>query len=325
MTKNTKPAPTPKSITIEFATQVRAAFGQGSQAYGLDPKEIAQDYIEFRSDRGGQGTLKEWLENLFAAEKLRAEQAISGAKKESRQRVTTEKHDELNGIRSRIRALNLDAAGAPEEEIQAAAEAAPASEGPAAPRRGAKKATAKSAGKPNGKKSGKKSANKSEPETQTPPVETVTAAEPETPAAEPVAAGPVAVPQTAEQQAPKVGDPGLATEDDFTNPAHPRLSDYRYYALIDDRQRVVGRGFLAKVDDAKRRTWFALRNDEQTALWKSSNWAYRQIDFPVYQKLTLEYLTSNSWPAFSSLKQQTPPVSENQAPAVAEAPAENAA
>ena len=102
--------------------------------------------------------------------------------------------------------------------------------------------------------------------------------------------------------APKVGDPGLATEADFTNPTHPRLSDYRYYALLDNKNRIVGRGFLARVDKDARRTWFALRNEEQTKLWESSKWAIREISIERYQELTLEYLKSERWPEIKSTR-----------------------
>jgi hypothetical protein len=102
--------------------------------------------------------------------------------------------------------------------------------------------------------------------------------------------------------APKVGDVNLATEADFTSPAHPRLSDYRYYALVDNKNRIVGRGFLARVDKDPRRTWFALRNEEQTALWETSKWAIREIAFERFQELTLEYLTTEGWPEFKSTR-----------------------
>jgi hypothetical protein len=110
-------------------------------------------------------------------------------------------------------------------------------------------------------------------------------------------------PQPAQQVAagaapPKVGDLKLATEADFTSPSNPRLSDYRYYVLLDNQNRVVGRGFLARVDKDPRRTWFALRNEEQTALWESSKWAIREIAFERYQELTLEYLQAGGWPEF---------------------------
>ena len=106
--------------------------------------------------------------------------------------------------------------------------------------------------------------------------------------------------EAANVEAPKVGDPKLATEADFTSPSHPHLSDYRYYAMVDKDGRVVGRGFLARVDHALRRSWFALRNDEQTKLWETSKWAIREIDFERYQQLTLKYLKSENWPEFKS-------------------------
>jgi len=102
--------------------------------------------------------------------------------------------------------------------------------------------------------------------------------------------------------APKVGDPGLATEADFTNPTHSRLTDYRYYALLDNKNRIVGRGFLARVDKDARRTWFALRNEEQTKLWETSKWAIREVSIERYQELTLEYLKSERWPEFKSTR-----------------------
>jgi hypothetical protein len=102
--------------------------------------------------------------------------------------------------------------------------------------------------------------------------------------------------------APKVGDLNLATEADFTSPAHPRLSDYRYYAMVDNKNRIVGRGFLARVDKDPRRTWFALRNEEQTTLWETSKWAIREIAFERYQELTLEYLQAEGWPEFKSTR-----------------------
>jgi hypothetical protein len=41
---------------------------------------------------------------------------------------------------------------------------------------------------------------------------------------------------------PKVGDPGLATEADFTAPVNSNLGDYRYYALLDKDGRDCGPG-----------------------------------------------------------------------------------
>ena len=104
----------------------------------------------------------------------------------------------------------------------------------------------------------------------------------------------------AKLEPPKVGDPQLSTEADFTSPSHPSLSDYRYYAMVDKDNRVVGRGFLARVDNAPRRSWFALRNEEQTRLWETSKWAIREIDLARYQQLTLKYVISENWPEFKS-------------------------
>lgn len=101
---------------------------------------------------------------------------------------------------------------------------------------------------------------------------------------------------------PQVGDEKLATEADFTNPSHAELSDYVYHAMVDKQGRVVGRGFLARVGDGKKRRWFALRNEEQTALWQTSNWDIRQIDFATYQKLTLAYFAKNGWIEWKTLQ-----------------------
>jgi hypothetical protein len=126
-----------------------------------------------------------------------------------------------------------------------------------------------------------------------------------------IAAPPAETPKvetTAKMEAPKVGDSQLATEADFTSPSHPHLSDYRYYAMVDKDNRAVGRGFLARVDSAPRRSWFALRNEEQTRLWETSKWAIREIAFDVYQKLTLTYLKEYDWPRLTIVKSpnQTP-------------------
>lgn len=123
-----------------------------------------------------------------------------------------------------------------------------------------------------------------------------TATQPKTPAQQPVKTEPTPLATL------KVGDEKLATEADFTTPSHSRLSDYRYYALVDNKSRVVGRGFLARVDNAPRRSWFALRNEEQTILWETSKWAIREIDFERYQQLTLEYLKAEGWPEFKSTR-----------------------
>lgn len=126
--------------------------------------------------------------------------------------------------------------------------------------------------------------------------------------------------KAAQQTGPQVGDEGLKTEADFTSPAHPELKDYVYHAMLDKQGRVVGRGFLARVGSAPKRRWFALRNEEQTKLWQTSNWDIRQIDFATYQKLTLAYFEKNGWVEWKSLqaemkqagKPQTPPPAPNQ-------------
>jgi hypothetical protein len=101
---------------------------------------------------------------------------------------------------------------------------------------------------------------------------------------------------------PKVGDQYLTTEADFQKPSHPRLSDYKYYAMLDNKNRIVGRGFLARVDKDTRRTWFALRNDEQTELWKTSKWAMKEISLERYEELTLKYIKAEGFPEFKAAK-----------------------
>lgn len=78
------------------------------------------------------------------------------------------------------------------------------------------------------------------------------------------------------------------------------ITDFRYYAMLDNKNRVVGRGFLARVDKDARRTWFALRNDEQTKLWETSKWAMKEIAFERYRQLTIEYFKAEGWPEFKS-------------------------
>ena len=267
-------------ISIETANQIREALGPASITFqSMTAEEIAEEFEAFQVERRSRNTYRDWLTGIIATEQIHLAKEPVANQDElldqmQRRLFAVKKGDDMKKVKKNTNATTTVKSQAPK----------------AASKKAASKAT-----KPATTKAEKVKAPKSDAPGVEAPAKIETAkvealVKVETPRAE----------APAKADAPKVGDPQLATEADFTSPCHERLSDYRYYAMVDKENKVVGRGFLARIDNAPRRSWFALRNEEQTKLWETSKWAIREIDLERYQQLTLKYLMSEKWPEFKS-------------------------